>query len=131
MPLLYNLRVLRRNVVGKKSAIHLGVVQSSSGYAIPLVKAPLISLSLSKLCLPVLKPQPIRKLVASLCSSRRSLWSLWSLEISSSRLLQIHNFWWLLKRYKFIQVFLVVKEEATVCLYILKEIRSFYNYKII
>lgn len=47
---------------GEKSAIHLGVVQSPSGYVIPRVKAPLISLSLSEPCLPVLKPQPIIRL---------------------------------------------------------------------
>lgn len=48
--------------MGKKSAMHLGVVQSPSGYAIPLVKAPLISLSLSKLRLPILKPHSIIRL---------------------------------------------------------------------
>lgn len=40
---------------GRKLAMHLGLLQIPSGYAISLVKVPLISLCLSNVCLSILK----------------------------------------------------------------------------
>ena len=41
--------------------MHLGLIQFTSGYAIPLLKAPLNSLSLSNVCLSISKPQHINR----------------------------------------------------------------------